>query len=333
MPDPRTGPPHRDAPAPDSVTGPLLVTGATGFVGSHVAAAAREAGLPLRCTVRSTSDTRWLEGLGAELVRADLRRPEALEEAVEGVGAVVHLAGITKAPRPELYRRVNAEGAVRLAEAALRAGVRRFVFVSSLAARGPDGAEGPVSAYGASKRAAEERLRRLEDELEVVVLRPGGVYGPRDTDLLPLFRSAARGWFLAPTDGKGLQPVYASDVARAALRALEGDPGFGPFPLAERGVYAWEDVARGMEEALDRRVRLASVPSTVFEAVGAVAQAGGRLLGRTPPLDLRRARDVARHRWTCDPAPAEEALGWRARVSLPEGLRRTVAWYRAEGWL
>lgn len=315
------------------MNGSVLLTGATGFVGSHVAGAARDAGVRLRCTVRETSDTRWLESLDVELVRADLRSPEAMERAVEGVEAVIHVAGVTRVPRPELYRRVNAEGSVRLAEAAVRAGARRFVYMSSLAARGPDGAEGPVSAYGASKREAEERLRGLQGPLEVVALRPGGVYGPRDTELLPLFRTASRGWLLAPSAGTGLQPVYAEDVAGAALAALGSDPGFGPFPLAEREVYAWEDVARGMEEALGRSVRLLTVPSAAFEAAGAVSQAAFRLVGRTPPLDLRRARDVARHRWTCDPAPTEEALGWRTEVPLPEGLGRTVAWYREEGWL
>lgn len=311
----------------------VLVTGGTGFIGSHVTDALRAAGHRVRCTVRPTSDTRWLEGSGAELVTADLGDPGRLAEAVMGVEAVIHLAGITRAARPDLFRHVNAEGTVRLAEAALRAGARRFVYVSSLAARGPDGAEGPVSAYGASKREAEERLRALGDLLEVVVLRPGGVYGPRDTELLPLFRAAAHGWLLVPSDGKGLQPVYVEDVAQAALRALERGPGFGPYPLAEDAVYGWDEVARGMEEGLGRRVRLLTVPSAAFEAAGAVAQTGARVLRRSPPLDLRRARDVARHRWTCDPAPAREALAWSARVALPEGLRRTAEWYRQRSWL
>ncbi len=315
------------------VPGTVLVTGATGFVGSHVAEALLEAGYVVRCTVRRTSDTRWLDGLDVERVEADMRRPEALADAVRGVRAVVHLAGITRAPRPDLYARVNGDGTARLGEAAAEAGVRRFVYVSSLAARGPDAAEGPVSDYGASKRAGEERLRGLTDRLEVVVLRPGGVYGPRDEDLLPLFRSAARGWLVAPSGGSVLQPVYVADVARAARLALEGDAGFGPFPLAERQVYDWPAVAAAMEAAFGHSVRLVTLPAGAFEAAGILVQTAWRLVGSAPPLDRRRARDVARHRWTCDPGPTEEGLGWRADVSLPEGLGRSVAWYREAGWL
>lgn len=314
--------------------GPTLVTGATGFVGGHAAEALREAGHRLRFTVRPRSDTRWLRGLGGETVTADLGDREALERAVAGASTVVHAAGLTSAPRPALFRAVNVEGTVRLARAARRAGVARFVFVSSLSAAGPEGRDGPVSAYAASKREAERALRRLEGEMEVVALRPGGVYGPRDTDLLPLFRAAARGWLPVPAGGASLQPIYASDVASAVVRAAgPSAAGFGPHALAQQERHGWEDVRRALEEELGRRVRRLPIPPALFVAAGAVAELVGRLVGRRPVLDRRRARDVARHRWTCDPGPAMEALGWRPEVSLPEGVRRTARWYAGAGWL
>lgn len=319
------------------MNGPILLTGATGFVGSHAAEALREAGAELRCTVRASSDLRWLDGLEAETVTADLRDRDALGRALEGVATVVHVAGVTRAPGPDLYRRVNVEGTGRLARAAARRGVRRFVFVSSLAARGPDGADGPTSAYGRSKREAEERLADApEGEVppEIVVLRPGGVYGPRDTDLLPLFRMARKGWLPVPTGARSLQPIYASDAASAVTAAAAGDaPGFGPWPLVERASHPWRTVAGALEEALGRPVRTFPVPSAALVAAGAVAEAAGRLTGTTPRLDRRRARDLARHGWTADPGPSEEALGWRPEVALPEGLRRTAAWYREREWL
>jgi len=316
-----------------AVSAPVLVTGATGFIGSHVVSALVSAGRPVRCTLRATSDPRWLEGLEIERVEADLRRPEGMRAAVRNAAAVVHLAGVTRAPHPMLFREVNARGTALLAEAAAGAGARRFVYVSSLAARGPDQAGGPVSAYGASKREGEDRLRQLEDRLEVVVLRPGGVYGPRDRDLLPLFRAAAHGWLLAPSGGPPLQPIYVDDVADAVLRALEGEPGFGPFPLAERATYRWPEVAEAMAAALGHRVRLVRLPAALFVAAGGLVEGTARLVGRAPPLDRRRARDVALHRWTCDVALSERALGWTAAVGLPEGLRRSAEWYRGVGWL
>lgn len=314
----------------------ILLTGATGFVGSHVAERLRGRGHALRCTVRASSDLRWLEGLDAETAEVDLADGGGLEAALEDVERVVHVAGVTRAHRAELFRRVNVEGTRRLAGAALGAGVRRFVFVSSLAARGPDGAGGAVSAYGRSKRAAEGRLRRLApaDGMEAVVLRPGGVYGPRDTDLLELFRLAARGWFpLAPSAGV-VQPIYVDDLAAAVGAAADAEaPGFGPWPLAGRGRHGWSELADGVEEALGRPMRRIPVPGPLLVAAGAAVELVAWATGRAPDFDRRTARDLAGHSWTCDTSASEEALGWEPEVELGDGLERTVSWYREAGWL
>lgn len=313
--------------------GAVLLTGGTGFVGSHMARALAARGHDVRCTVRATSDTRWLEPLELETVELDLARERGVEGALRGIAAVVHAGGLTRARDEAEFRRVNAGGTERLATAAAKAGVRRFVFISSLAARGPDGADGPVSSYGRSKAEAERRLARLSDRLELAVLRPGGVYGPRDSDLLPLFRMAARGLLVVPRSAAPLQPVFVEDVARAAVRALEAPPPARPLPVAERGRYAWPEVARLLARALGGRVRTVRAPSALFWAVGFASELAARLTGEPPAMDRRRARDLSRHSWTCDPAPTEGALDWRARVALPEGLERTAAWYREAGWL
>lgn len=322
-----------------------LVTGATGFVGSHVAERLSEQGHDLRCTVRATSDLRWLAGVDAETTPADLADAELdLARTLEGVERVVHAAGVTRAARGEVFRRVNASGTRRLAEAARRAGVRRFVFVSSLAARGPDDAEGPAGAYGRSKRRAEELLRRgaasgVEEAgrgraMEVVVLRPGAVYGARDTELLPLFRLASRGWFPRVASAGEVQPVHVDDVATAAVRAVDADaPGFGPWPVAGPDRRTWPELADELEAALDRELRRVPVPGLLLRAVGAAAEAAARATGRPPAFDRRTARDFSGRSWTCDTTATEEALGWRPRVGLAEGLARTVRWYRRAGWL
>ena len=310
-----------------------LVTGATGFVGSHVAESFAAAGYDLRCTVRSSSDPKWLRDLEPELFELDLSLAADYAGAVEGVDTVIHSGGITRARTDGEYLRVNADATERLAAAAADAGVRRFVFISSIAARGPDGRHGPTSAYGESKVVAEDRLRDIADSMPVVVLRPAGVYGPRDSDLLPLFKMAKHGLLAAPAGSALLQPVYATDVASAALQAAEVDSGFGPFPVAERGKYAWRDVARMMEEAVGRKIRMLAIPTPIFESTGLVSEVVAKLLGKAPELDRRRAQDLARYAWTTDIATTERALDWIPAVPLREGLALTAKWYRSVGWL
>jgi nucleoside-diphosphate-sugar epimerase len=221
----------------------VLLTGATGFVGSHIAQAFAEAGYEVLCGVRASSDLRWLSGLPVERVPLDLKGgAQDLSRTVRNADLVVHAAGITRARRAKDYYSVNAGGTRRLADAALGAGVRRFVLISSLAARGPDdltkdGRDHPGSAYGRSKLEGEARLRSLGGQMEAVALRPAAVYGPRDTDLLPLFKLARAGWLPIPSGPNLLQPVYATDVAGAALAAAREPVGFGPFPVAEKGRY------------------------------------------------------------------------------------------------
>jgi nucleoside-diphosphate-sugar epimerase len=312
----------------------VLVTGATGFVGSHVAQVLVEAGYEVRCGVRASSSTRWISDLPVERVELDMTgRTEDFSRAMENVDLVVHAAGITRARRAEDYHAVNAGGTGKLASAALGAGVRRFVLISSLAARGPDGRDQPESAYGRSKLEAEAHLRTLDGQMEAVILRPAAVYGPRDTDLLPLFKMARTGFLPLPSGANVLQPVYAEDVARAALAAARRAAGPGPFPVAEAARYTWDDVVAGLERALGRKVRAVRVPPAAFTLAGRAAEWAARAFSTVPTIDERRGRDLAARTWTCDVSGTERALGWRAEVSLFEGLERTARWYGQSGWL
>lgn len=309
-----------------------LLTGGTGFLGSHIAEGLVTAGHEVVCSVRRTSDTRWIDPLGLETVILDLGA-DAAPDAVAGVEQVVHCGGLTRARSEAEFQRVNAGGTGALARAAAAAGVRRFVFISSLAARGPDGARGPISPYGHSKAEGERALAAVGGDMERVVLRPGGVYGPRDPDLLPLFKLAAKGWIAIPAGAPPLQPVYVDDVVRVTLAALAAPPPSAPLPVAHPARHGWPALALALAEAVGVDARIIEVPPAAFWTVGLLSELASRVTGTPPAMDRRRARDMSRHRWTADIAETRDLLEWEPRVDIRQGLARTAAWYREQGWL
>ncbi len=316
----------------------VLVTGASGFIGSFIAAAFARRSDEVRAAVRPTSSLAWLEGLALERVTLRLSRPDELASALRGVEVVVHAAGLTRARRESDYFAVNVEGTRALMQAAVQSGVRRVVLISSLAARGPNerpgsGEDRPTSAYGKSKLEAEKVALSYGGALEVVVLRLAGVYGPRDRDFLTLFQLAQRGFLVLPRGPSEVQLLYAPDAADAAVAAADVPVPERALAIAEAQRYDRETFARLLGEAVGRQPRLLRLPVPLFELAGSAVQRVSALVGRPPPFDRRRAEDVARYRYTCDASEAERALGWHAATPLAEGLRQTAHWYRERGWL
>jgi nucleoside-diphosphate-sugar epimerase len=323
----------------------VLVTGGTGFIGSHLVARLVETGARLRCLIRRTSSLAYLPASHYEPAYGDLATGEGLEEAVAGAGAVFHVAGVTKALAAQGYDRGNTratENLVRTIEE--HAEVRRLVHVSSLAAIGPgedgtvvreDTAAHPLTRYGRSKLAAEQAIRRSRAADRTVIVRPPVVYGPRDTDVYHLFRAAARG--VLPRIGRAesrISIIYVEDLVDALIAAAtsEAAPGRAYF-VANDVPITWTEFAETAAELMGRRIRTVTVlPGLAWcAALAAEAAAWAR---RKPTIVTReKLREGACPNWVCDVSAARHELGFRARTPLREGMARTIAWYRKAGWL
>ena len=305
-----------------SKAGPIAVTGATGFVGRAVLDEAAARGHEVRALTRRPQEPVQ----GVEWVRGDLSAQPALEALVDGARAVIHVAGVVNTPDPAVFEAGNALGTRSVVGAALDRGVGRFVHVSSLAAREPS-----LSTYGASKRRGEEIVRA--SPLEWTVVRPPGVFGPRDTEIFELFRAAKWGIVPMPRAGRS-SLIYVADLARLLMDLTEaGDEVLGQtYEPDDRREGGWthRDLATAIGTAMGRRV---AVPQFSRATLRGLSRAERLLRREKAKLTADRINYLTHPDWTCDPEKAPPAKLWTPQVETPQGLAETAEWYRREGWL
>lgn len=300
----------------------VAITGATGFVGQALLDAAARARVPLRALTRRPQDKRD----GIEWVVGGLSDRVALAELVEGATAVIHVAGLTNTPDPREFEQANVAGTSALLYAAREAGVRRFVFVSSLSAREP-----ALSAYGASKARAEEHV--TASGLDWSIVRPPAVYGPRDRDMFELFRSAKLGVVPLPPRGR-TSLIHVDDLAECLLALVPGGASVSSacFELDDGrgGGYGHDEMARMIGAAVGRRVWTPHLPRPLL----ALAARGDRLLrGDGAKLTADRVGYMTHPDWVSRLTHAVPPEVWRPRIPGAEGLASTAQWYRDAGWL
>jgi len=319
-----------------------LVTGATGFVGSHLAEALRGRGDEVTALVRSPRKAEALGPLGVRVVAGDLADAGSLARAVEGQEVVFHVAGLVAARSESEFMRCNRDGTASLLRAASGAGASRFVLVSSMAAGGPaapgrplTGAEParPVTAYGRSKLAAEAAV--TAGTLPWVIVRPPTVYGPRDREVLKVFRMARLG--IAPVFGDGsqqLSAVHGADLAKALVAAGTAPSTVGKIYYACHPEIATSaGFVRAIASAMGRRLSVVPIPAPVGRVLLAVTEVAARIAGQTTILTRDKANEFFQDAWIGDPGPLSRDSGWRAGHDLESGLADTYQWYRNAGWL
>ena len=302
----------------------VALTGATGFIGQHIAASLAAAGLSVRALTRG--DPPGTTDPGFEWVVGELGNEGSLSGLVRGADTVVHCAGAVRSSSARGFDDVNAEGTARLARAAVEDGeVKRFLLVSSLAAREPG-----LSWYAASKRRAEALLERIAgDDLDWAVFRPTAVYGPGDREMRSLFLALRRGIMpvLGNREGR-LSLLHVEDLVRA-VTAWVVRPGTvtGVFELHDGAPdgYTWPRIAEITESVLGRPVVTVPVPAGLLFAVAGLNLTFARIRGAAPMLTPGKVRELRHRDWSCDNEAVTAALAWTPRVDLATALRENKA--------
>jgi len=326
--------------------GTVLVTGGTGFVGSHLVDGLLERGYKVRCLVRTSSNLKYTRHSRLEFVYGGLDDSTDWDAALDGVGVIYHVAGLTFARRAQDYYRVNQGGTEAVVAAAVkhRARIKKFVQISSLAAVGPgtfghpvneDTPPAPITPYGRSKLLGEEAVTAASDLLPVTIVRPPAVYGPRDYALYELFKAIARG--ISPAVGrseKQVSLVHVRDLVDGIILAGESSASTGrTYFISSAEMYTMREVADLVAKTLGRRARTIVIPRALAFGVAIVAEAAAAVLRKPPVINRDKVTDLSQTCWGCSIARAEKELGYTQKIALAEGLRETIDWYKSEGWL
>lgn len=298
------------------------MTGGTGFVGHSLLAEAAVQGREVRALARRPQEPL----AGVHWIAGDLADRKALREMVEGVEAVIHVAGVVNGPDPAAFEAGNVAGTLALIEATIAAGVPRFVFVSSLSAREPG-----LSAYGRSKAKAEKLVKA--SGLDWTIVRPPAIYGPRDREMFELFRSAKWGVIPTPKEGRA-SLIHVDDLARLLTALIPGGEGVTHRVLepddGKRGGWEHYELARAIGWAVGRRPRVLPLSKRTMQWA---AKADGVIRGSRAKLTLDRVGYLTHPDWVVSHGGSIPAELWRPKIETREGLRATAQWYREQGWL
>ncbi|MBU8932509.1 MAG: SDR family NAD(P)-dependent oxidoreductase [candidate division Zixibacteria bacterium] len=328
-----------------SLPSSVLITGANGFVGARLCRAFIERGFRVVAGVRESASLTTLEKLEVEYRKGDVTQPETLREMVAGVDYVVHNAGVVKARHKDTFFEVNERGTRSLMEEVAKNNpdVKKVIYISSLAAAGPaiegrpvteDDQPRPISIYGESKLAGEKAALSYAEQLNVISIRPPGVYGPGDREIFSFFNIVNKG--IRPLIGninRKLQLVHVDDLCRGICLATTGETVSGEsYFIAENQSYTMKDLVDILARAAGRKGIALRLPGALFKLIAVISEFTFKAVGATPMLTREKARELHTS-WEVSTSKARGAFGFESEIPFEQGARETYKWYRREGWL
>ena len=319
-----------------------VVTGANGFVGSHLVDLLIQENYKVRCITRKSSNLKWLKEKGIEIFDCGLFDKEGLRKAFDGADYIYHVAGVVKSKHPDGYFKGNVETTRTILETALefKDKLKKILIVSSLTASGPskDGITkitekdecNPITTYGKSKREQEKVAISFMDKLPVTICRAPAVYGERDTEIFIFFQTFAKG--LMTTIGlkdKPLSLIHVVDLVKGFYLAAISERSAGEiYFISSKEVYNWKQIGEITSKVLNKKPLTVKVPHAAVYMIATIAQFVSMFSKNAATLNLEKARDLVQKAWICDTSKAVEQLGYKQEISIEEGIRRTCGWYK-----
>lgn len=322
-----------------------FVTGANGFVGSHLVDYLLELGHEVHAIVRPTSNLQWLEGKPVHLHTCGLTQVEPLQEAFQGANYIYHIAGVVKVPTEADFMRGNVEMTKNVLEAAVNIPtIKRVLVTSSMAATGfaPYGGSvneedplNPIEPYGRSKVAQEKVTLEYADRIPVTIVRPPGVYGPRDTEIFAFFKAIKGGVsVMMGFKPKEMSLIHVRDLVQGMYLAATKENAIGEvYFLGSLECYNWKELGDIASKAMNKRTITLKIPHFVIFILGFLGQIAESWFGADVALNKDRAYRITRPSWYCSSEKAVRELGFEQTVSIEEGFKETITWYQMKGWL
>lgn len=325
----------------------VLITGASGFIGFHLIEAALREGMEVYAAVRPSSDVSHLAPLDIKYIMPDFNNADSIRKELEKerFTYIIHAAGTTREKTQEAYNRINATYTQNLALAAASADIplKKFVFLSSLAAIGPiaytdvkpidELSEArPVTSYGRSKLLAEQYLQDIQ--LPLITIRPTAVYGPREKDIFIMFKTLKGG--LEPYIGRQPQTltfVYATDVAQAVIKALQCDMVNKTYNLSDGKQYSRYELADLIKSVLGRRTLKMHVPMGIVRLIASSLERAYARSSKAPVINREKLFELSAENWNCSIENIKKDLGFMPEYDLAKGVTQTIKWYQANNWL